>query len=295
MFDINSKEIRKLLGKPYLKSRELLEVVRKYKQTKSEERKEYYKNIIFESNVKLIYKIASKRCNSLSGLVFEDAFQWGVVGLCDGLERFDLSKKTQFSTYITWWVDKYILDYFYASPVLYVPKNVIREHRKYNRLINEFLKVNKREDLDDYLDASVRAENPDWEKFKRRHLDPYNRITGRNMVSLDTGHEDEDGFSSLEEVIADTSSPSILDSLSSTSVMDKIKSIMEKHLNEKEYYVIKYRYFSDSFLKLDEVASLITKNDGSQITKERVRQIEESALDKIKRHLTKQKLLKEKV
>jgi RNA polymerase sigma factor (sigma-70 family) len=290
MIEVNSKEIRRLLTKKFMKSSDLLDVVGKYKDATTEELKDFYKNIIFENNVKLIYKIASRRCYGLPGLVFEDAFQWGVVGLCDGLERFDLSKNTKFSTYITWWVDKYILDYFYASPVMYVPKNVIREYRKYNRMIGEYLKTHGHEGLDAFIETEVRSKNPDWDRFKIKHLDPYSRVLGNNVVSIDNGHEDEDGFSSLEEVIADSSVPNQLEQISSENLMDKIRTIMSKHLNEKEYFVIKYRYLGESFLKLDDVASMIPNDlTGGQITRERVRQLESSALAKIKKYLAKQK------
>ena len=272
-----------------MKSVDLLEIVRGYKDAQTEERKDYFKNIIFENNVKLIYKLASKRCYGLPGLVFEDAFQWGVVGLCDGLERFDLSRDTQFSTYITWWVDKYILDYFYSSPVLYVPKNVIREYRKYNRLIGEYLKTHGHGGLEDFIEQNVRSQNPDWDRFKRRHLDPYSRVSGNNMVSIDNGHEDEDGFSSLEDIIADISLPSALEHMAAENLMEKIRAIMKKYLNEKEHSVIQHRYLDHSFRKLDDVAAMIIKDDGEQITRERVRQLEVSALAKIKRHLAKQK------
>jgi RNA polymerase sigma factor (sigma-70 family) len=288
MLEINNKEIRRLLSKKHMKSADLLSVIKSYKEAKTEERKEFFKNIVFENNVKLIYKIAAKRCYGLPGLVFEDAFQWGAVGLCDGLERFEFSHNTQFSTYITWWIDKYILDYFYSSPVLYVPKNVIREYRKYNRLIGEYLKTNGHNGLEDFIEQSVRSKNPDWDRFKRRHLDPYSRITGNNMVSIDHGHEDEDGYSSLEEVIADPSLPNALEHMSSVNLMEKIKTIMADHLNEKESFVIQYRYLGDSFLKLDDVASMIVKDSGGQITRERVRQLEVSALAKIKKYLAKQ-------
>jgi RNA polymerase sigma factor (sigma-70 family) len=290
MVEINNKEIRRLLTKKHIKSADLLLVVKNYKEAKTEERKDFFKNIIFENNVRLIYKLASKRCYALPGLVFEDAFQWGVVGLCDGLERFELSHGTQFNTYITWWVDKYILDYFYASPVLYVPKNVIREYRKYNRMIGEYLKTHGHEGLDAFVEQSVRSTNPNWDRFKRRHLDPYSRISGNNMISIDNGHQDEDGFSSLEDIIADISIPNALEELTTSNLMDKIKSIMTEKLNEKEYHVIKYRYLGPSFLKLDDVASMIGNDQtGGQITKERVRQLELSALAKIKKYLAKQK------
>jgi len=288
MIEINNKEIRKLLSRKHMKSSDLLDVIRDYKAADTEEKRESLKNIIFENNVRLIYKIASRRCYGLPGLVFEDAFQWGAVGLCDGLERFDFSHNTKFSTYITWWIDKYVLDYFYASSVLYIPKNVIREYRKYNRLIGEYLKTNGHEGLDDFVEKNVRSKNPDWDRFKRRHLNPYSRVIGNNVVSIDSGHEDEDGFSSLEEVIADTSSQNILEHLSAENLMDKIKTIMTQHLNEKEYFVIKYRYMGEDFLKLDDVASLIVKDDGGHITRERVRQLEVSAIAKIKKHLAKQ-------
>lgn len=290
MIEINSNEIRRLLSKKHIKSADMLKAIKSYKESDTNEKKEFFKNIIFENNVKLIYKIASKRCHGLPGLVFEDAFQWGVVGLCDGLERFELSHNTQFSTYITWWVDKYILDYFYSSPVLYVPKNVIREYRKYNHMIGEYLKTHGREGLDSFVDKHVRPNNPDWDRFKRKHLDSYSRILGNNLVSIDNGHEDEDGFSSIEDILEDVSGPSTLELLSTENLIDKIKAIMAKHLNEKECFVIKYRYLGDEFLKLDDVASLIIKEeDGKPITKERVRQLEVSALTKIKRHLAKQK------
>ncbi len=289
MVEINNKEIRRLLGKKHMKSVDLLAVVKSYKEAQTEERKEHFKNIIFENNVKLIYKIASKRCYGLPGLVFEDAFQYGAVGLCDGLERFEFSHNTQFSTYITWWVDKYILDYFYASPVLYVPKNVIREYRKYNRLISEYLKTNGHNGLDEFIETNIRSKNQDWDRFKRRHLDPYSRTIGNNMVSIDNGHEDEDGFSSLEDVISDPNVPNALEHMSSTNLMEKIKTIMTNHLNEKECFVIRYRYLGDTFLKLDDVASMIIKDSGGQITRERVRQLEFTALAKIKKYLAKQK------
>jgi RNA polymerase sigma factor (sigma-70 family) len=272
-----------------MKSIDLLGVVKKYKDAESENDKDFFKNIIFENNVRMIYKMASRRCYGLPGLVFEDAFQWGVVGLCDGLERFDLSKNTKFSTYITWWIDKYILDYFYSSPVLYVPKNVIREYRKYNRMVSEYLKTNGHDGLEAFIEKNIRSENPHWDRFKRRHLDPYTRLNGNNMISIDSGIENEDGFTHLEDLIADTSTPNTLENLSTASTMNQVEIIMNKYLNEKERLVIKHRYLGESFLKLDDVASMVFKDDGGQITKERVRQLEVSALAKIKRHLIRQR------
>ena len=65
MIEINNSEIRKLLTKKHMKSVDLLGVIRKYKNARGEHSKEIFKDIIFENNVRLIYKMASKRCYGL--------------------------------------------------------------------------------------------------------------------------------------------------------------------------------------------------------------------------------------
>ncbi len=224
------------------------------------------RNRMIISNLRLVVNIAKRYL--YRGLPLQDLIEEGNIGLIKSVERFKGSKGCKFSTYATYWirqsVERAIIN---QSGVVRLPIHVSSDLSRMIRTTRELKGSHDRE-------PSV-TELADSMGVSGRYIKKLKSIS-RKSVSLDASFSD-DGEQSLMDKLEDESIPPITDIIDVDKRADEIRGWLE-HLEETEREVLRLRFGIDN-----EPQTLEKVGRKFGVTRERVRQIESRALQKLKK------------
>ena len=233
---------------------------RKYKQAHSE---------MVQANLRLVITIAKKYQNC--GLSFEDLINEGNLGLMRAVDRYDYRKGFRFSTYAAWWIRQSVLRAISnKSRTIRLPVYMIDLLRKWRRKKKELRQKLGREP---HMMEVADELNIDYEKAT--HIMRHSQAP----TSLETPIG-ESADAELKDIIQSTPSASndAEKWLSEQKMREKLWEAIDSELSEKERTVFLHRYglLGKEELTLEEVGEKI------DLTRERIRQIQQEALRKIR-------------
>ncbi|MBQ0013336.1 MAG: RNA polymerase sigma factor RpoD [Proteobacteria bacterium] len=250
-------------GQPTSEYKKVVELVRKGQSEAARAKRE-----MIEANLRLVIKFAKKSSNRGLGLDFSDLVQDGNIGLMKAVDKFDYRLGNKFSTYATNWIQqgisRSIAD---QARTIRIPVHMIDNIHKIQRASRQFMHKYGRQPTAEELSKIIYLPVDKINKAMKVNLKP---------ISLEAPVGSEDDSSRIE-IIADETAKNPFTSAAQKNLRKIVTQILSE-LDPKEETVLRQRFgmSTNKTSTLEEVGEYIG------VTRERIRQIEQKALNKLK-------------
>lgn len=258
--------LREIGKTPLLKGEEEKELAKKNEKGDMEAR-----NHLISANLRLVVSIAKRYVGRSPNLTLLDLIQEGNMGLARAVDKFDYRRGFKFSTYATWWIRQAITRALAdQSRTIRIPVHMVETISKYTQIKRRLLQDLGREPVPEEIATEMGI---DIEKV--RHIIKISQDT----ISFEAPVGDDDEDSSLGDFIEDEKSQTPAQGAALRLLGDQIKEIISD-LSPREQKILKMRF------GLDDGVTHTLEEVGNEfgVTRERIRQIEFKALEKIREH-----------
>lgn len=254
---------------PLLTAEEELDLAKKIKKGDAKAKKR-----MIEANLRLVVSIAKKY--SYFGVPLLDLIEEGNLGLMKAVTKYNPKKGFRFSTYAAWWIKQYILRAVAnQGKTVRVPVYMMELAAKWKKINEKLSQKLGRKPTTSEIAKSMKVSVRKAEELDRVMTQP-------TSLEAPIG---EDGSGTVMDMIEDSKAASPTEDLSNYLRQEKVTDLLKK-MNKREHEILNMRFG----LKDDVTHTLEEVAERFKITRERVRQIEESALRKMRKNMSTQEL-----